>query len=371
MIGKPKTLKPLLGIGLIGLCAAPILAVGLYASAGVGDYARGDAEETLLDMSAQIASKLDLGMHERWRDMALAATMLATGGGAGELRGDLEAVQRQSPVYAWIGVADTAGRVSASTGGLLEGADVSGRPWFRAGMQGPFAGDVHEAVLLAKALPAPQDGEPLRFVDIAMPLVRADGVPLGVLGAHLSWSWVDEVSRSVLAWDGGRQDGAEALVVSREGTVLMGPSELRGRTLDLPSVRAGQQGVAQGSLDVWPDGRRYYSAAAPTRGEGDYRGVGWIVLVRDHAETALAAATSIQRRILAVTAVAALLACAVGWTLAGRIARPVATLAERARRLADGDLTVTVPPTRAFAEAVTLASSLTRLADALAGRRHP
>ncbi|WP_332824664.1 hypothetical protein [Ramlibacter sp.] len=57
----------------------------------------------------------------------------------------------------------------AATDGLLEGVDVSQRPWFRNATAGQHLGDVHEALLLAKALRA-GDGAPPRFYDIAFPL---------------------------------------------------------------------------------------------------------------------------------------------------------------------------------------------------------
>ncbi|MDQ2102707.1 HAMP domain-containing protein [Azospirillum isscasi] len=361
-------------MGLLGLCLAPSTLVGLYASGHVGERVRSEATEHLLDVSAQIAGMLDVGMHERWRDMTLVASMINAQGSldrADDLRDQFETLKRNVPIYAWIGAAETDGRVVASSQRLLEGADVSARPWFRAGTQAPFAGDLHEALLLARTLPPNPNGEPLRFVDIAMPLVRKDGVPLGVLGAHLSWSWANEVAGSVLGRSGGGKPDMDAFVLSREGVVLMGPQDLQGRKLELASVRAGVQGVAKSVQEVWPDGRTYFTAVSPTRGEGDYRGLGWVVLVRRDADATLADVSALQHRILFASLAAALAALMAGWVWAGRLSRPMQALAGAARRLSQGDLATPVPPTRAFAEATSLSASLVRLSMTLDAQRTP
>ena len=370
MTKRPKSLGTTLRLGLLGLCIAPSVVIGLYASGKVGEHVRAKAGENLLDASAQIAGMLDLGMHERWRDMTLVASMINAQGSLDRtdgLRDQLETLKRNVPIYAWIGAAETGGRVVASTQGLLEGDDVSARPWFRAGTQAPFAGDLHEAVLLAQKLPPGPDGEPLRFVDIAMPLMRKDGVPLGVLGAHLSWAWADEVAASVLERGGDKPD-MDAFVLSREGVVLMGPKELRGRKLEVASVRAGLQGVTRTSQDVWPDGKNYFTAVTPTRGDGDYRGLGWVVLVRRDADAALAGVSALQHGILFASLAMAVGALLAGWVWAGRLSRPLQALAEAARRLSQGDRATPVPPTRAFAEATSLSASLVQISLALDAR---
>ncbi|WP_247872574.1 HAMP domain-containing protein [Azospirillum sp. TSO35-2] len=372
MSHRPPTLKRRLTIGLFGLCVAPILALCLYANGVVSRYAHDNAGIDLQNSSGRIARQLDLGLYERWRSIALVATLINAQGAltqADAFRLQIEALQRDFPIYAWIGIADTGGRVLVSTKRILEQADVSARPWFRAGIQAPFAGDVHEAVMLAQKLPPNANGEPLRFVDIAMPLVRGDGVPMGTLGAHLSWSWVEEVTRSVLDQNGRPSAGTDAMVLSRDGLVLMGPAGLQGTVVDLASVRAGRQGVAASQVEAWPDGGEYVTAVVPTRGEGDYHGIGWLVLVRQPADLALSAVSDLRHRILLAGLAAALLACAVGWTLAGRITRPLDAITRAAERLGHGDLSAPVPPTRAFAEAVTLSAGLVRIAAALAAHR--
>src|SRR5258705_451320 len=54
--------------------------------------------------------------------------------------------------FSWLGIADVNGSVVASSSGILEGQDVSQRPWFRHGLLGAYAGDEHDSEQLAKAL---------------------------------------------------------------------------------------------------------------------------------------------------------------------------------------------------------------------------
>jgi hypothetical protein len=144
----------------------------------------------------QTADKLDRGMYTRYREMKLLAQRrdLAPGdNGLAERRAVLDSIRESYDFYDWIGMAGLDGRVQVAAGGLLEGADVSQRPWFRNAQKGIHVGDVHEALLPR------QDGEPRRFVDIAFPYKDAQGKTLGVLAAHLSWEWARSIERSVIA----------------------------------------------------------------------------------------------------------------------------------------------------------------------------
>ncbi|MGY4403602.1 hypothetical protein [Bradyrhizobium sp. USDA 3315] len=93
-------------------------------------------------------------------------------------REHVQFLSRLDSRYSWLGIADLEGRVLAARDGMLEGASVAQRPWFRRGVDAPAAVDVHEAQLLASLLPA--SPEPLRFIDLAAPL-RHEGSVAGVI----------------------------------------------------------------------------------------------------------------------------------------------------------------------------------------------
>jgi hypothetical protein len=66
------------------------------------------------------------------------------------MRRRLDTIVATNSQYAWLGIADPSGVVLVATGGILEKVNVIERPWFKAGLAGPFAGDVHDALLLQK-----------------------------------------------------------------------------------------------------------------------------------------------------------------------------------------------------------------------------
>ena len=113
---------------------------------------------------------------------------------------------------------DTQGVVQVATGNLLQGQDVSQRPWFGAGRQGPYVGDAHDAVLLDKLLRAPGSQVPLRFMDYASPVRGQDSAFKGVIAAHVNWAWVQDIIQraspaSPLA------NGLEVMLVNKVGVI--------------------------------------------------------------------------------------------------------------------------------------------------------
>jgi len=291
----------------------------------------------LAELATQTSDKLERGMFERYREVSLIADRrdLRPGVPQAQRRAALERVQASYGYYSWIGMVGIDGRVQAAAQGLLEGKDVSQRPWFRNALQGIHAGDVHEAVLLAKLLP--RQAEPWRFVDVAFPWTGPDGKPEGVLGVHLSWQWARDVERSVMAGATARRQ-AEALIVDAQDNVLLGPSGSAGLRLALPSLAAAQAGRQGGYLvERWPDGKDYLVGYMRGRGYGQYPGLGWTVLVRQDVTVAYAPVRRLREYGLAAGAALAALFSLAGVLGARRITRPLHELAASAQRIRAGE----------------------------------
>ncbi len=221
---RRRALAAVAGFGLIGT----VFAV-LPDRPAVTRHAATPAPNALWSAAQDEATRLARMLDLEWRrHLDLAATLEALGPAAPpeEVRQALDSARAGGGHLAWIGLARaTDGRVLAATGGLLEGMDVSRRPWFAAGLRAPFAGDVHDAVLLQAALPGRGEGEPLRLIDFAVPLRDPSGQVTGVLGAHLDWVWIRDLIR-----DARVPQGARLVLVSEGGEVLFGP--LAARKLD-------------------------------------------------------------------------------------------------------------------------------------------
>ena len=292
----------------------------------------------LRELALQTADKLDRGMFERYREVRLLAQRrdLAPGNASpAERRAVLDAIQDTYGYYDWIGMAGVDGRVQVAGRGLLEGANVAQRPWFRNALRGVNVGDVHEAVLLARLLPQ-QEGEPRRFVDVAFPYRDAEGKTIGVLGAHLSWQWARAVERSVMAPIAARGGRVEALIVSNAGVVLLGPKELQGQALDLASFHAAQKQDSGFRVERWADGQSYLVGYARSKGVESYPGLGWTVLVRQTVSDAYAPALRLRERALWSGIALAVLVSAVGVLVARYITRPLGQLVRDAGRIRQG-----------------------------------
>jgi len=281
----------------------------------------------LAELATQTSDKLERGMFERYREVGLIAQRHDIGAGMplAQRRAALERVQASYGYYSWIGLAGIDGRVQVSAKGMLEGVDVSARPWFRNALEGSHVGDVHEALLLAALLP--RQAEPWRFVDVAFPYLDARGATVGVLGAHLSWQWARDVERSVMAGvgAGGR---TEALIMDAGGRVLLGPPGMAGRRLSLPSLAQARASKEGGYLvEGWPDGRSYLVGYARGRGYADYPGLGWTVLVRQDVVDAYAPVRRLREYGLIAGVLLAALFSLAGVLVARRITRPLGELA--------------------------------------------
>ncbi len=302
------TLATWLFLGAMGATVAAVLACTLMIHSFVRDEARLQATRYLQTNADALRDALDRGMAQHYEEVSVIAQLdqVARSGDMQAVRRTLEQVRASFPQFAWLGLTDTRGVVVASVDGLLQGANVSARPWFSSAQRAGYVGDVHSAVLLEKLLPA--QAEPWRFVDIATPVRGADGELRGVLGAHLSWTWVTQIKRELVDQVIEHQK-AEALVLGADGTLLLGPPALQGKKL----APAADQ----------------VSVESKTRGSGRYPGLGWNVMLRQPEAVAMAQFHALQQRILfAAIAVCALLAPML-WLLARRLAAPLRELTVR------------------------------------------
>lgn len=375
--GTPR-LRVVLALGFGTLGFLTTLALAASVSREATRRLEAEVGGQLVEIAGQMARGLDIGMFERWRDIQIAAasdSLRDPGTGTAAKRAAMERLQATYPAYSIIGLIDADGRFSVTSTGALEGADVSGRDYFRGGRAGPYVGDVHPAKLLEALMPADEAAaraaarEPLRLLDVAAPVRAPDGRVLGVLAAHLDWTWARDMARILEGGLRGHRQGAEILILSRDGTVLLGPPALQGAPLPR-SVLAGDRPLdPEGTSRVgpWPDGAVYLSARASTGGHRDYPGLGWQVVVRQTADRALTSVAALRGGILAAGSAVALAAALLAWLLAGLIARPLLDLAVAAETLGRDQPLPPLP--RSFVrEGATIADALAAAADERARR---
>jgi len=366
----PRGLAGYMALATSVLCA--ILTIVLVTL--VQNQARAQVEQSigfgLGELAQQAADKLDRGMYERYREVNLLARRIGDLGPNATFESQrrmLDDAHRSYGYYSWLGVAALDGKVQVAARGLLQGADVSARPWFTNALKDIHIGDVHEAALLARLLPSP-NGEPLRFVDIAFPIEGPDGKARSVLGAHLSWQWARDVERSVIR---PLQDGraVDALILDARGMVLLGPKELQGRTIDTPSLR--QAGDKRGNgyvLEKFDDGKEYLVGYSRTSGYSDFPGMGWTVLLRQEAGNAYEPVHELGRYALWTGVALALLFSIASALVANWVTRPIKSLQLYADQIRSGQVAPLVSDERAYDEVRSLASALNMLLGEMMGR---
>lgn len=326
-----------------------------------------EINESLTEVAFQMQDKLDRGMFERYRDVQIAASLseiFQPDAPRETQRRWLENLQKSFPSYSWIGLTDVSGKVLASTKGILEGVDVSARPWFKGALNGPFAGDVHEALLLQKIL-APTATEPLRFVDVATPVHDTAGKVVAVIGGHLSWTWANEVEQSVLK-SADSAASLEILVLDQAGTVLLGPKPLIGKKVDM-EISGDPLSIRQ-----WPDATEqgaFVHAASKSTGYLDYPGLGWWVVARQPTLIAYQPVQTITRLVLLVGFVASLLSLGVAYASARWLAQPLEILTKASRQMILDPAGADIPVVTGYVEVKTLSEALWLAVEALKMRQ--
>jgi HD-GYP domain-containing protein (c-di-GMP phosphodiesterase class II) len=349
-----------LGLLLLLGTVVVVLLQGLLVNSLVRREIETDSGADLAALSLHLSQILARDLFERSRELQNLSTLELLRDPTtphDEIRALLDQMQRSYPAYAWIGVTDTAGIVQASSGGLLVGVDVSARPWFQGGRSGLFLGDVHEAKLLAELIPSP-DGEPLRFVDVAVPLRSPDGSLRGVLGAHLSVAWARQTHASVLAAVDPERE-IEVIVARADGELVIGPSQLFDTPLPLEQLL--QVTGSRAATQVWPDGQTYLTSGQPQTPVADEPALGWIVLARQPTAVAFARADLLVRQLAVVLLGVALPLTVLTMLVLQRTTRPLRTIAAAADRLPTSEVGASLPAIPGHDEVAGLAQALRRL----------
>lgn len=364
-MAQHHSLRTYLAIFAVILTGATVAGLALVTEAVATRQVEQNIGNNLALRAQEVADKLDRGMYERRQDIQLEAHAFPDSNliEPSLIRKRLNALHETSNSYAWIGYADTEGKVLAATDGLLEGENVAQRPWFSGAASTAFIGDVHHANLLEKYL-NPNGGELLRFMDVAMPVLNSDGLFVGVLGAHIDWRWIREAAMATPT-DGQR---TETLILSRADKVLLGPRDLQDSTLSVGGARQARQGLHGYHLERWPDGKTYLTGYVMSRGHMSYPGLGWVVLVREELDNAYAPVKVLREKFLIVGIVVATLFAAIGWFLAVHISRPLITISNAALLLQQPNRKIAFPISNSFREVAVLSRSLSDLVKTLMQR---
>lgn len=330
---NPRSFRGRLTLWFGGLSLATLLSVGLYVGHIATEELADFGGQSLHTSARSAADLLASQLTERDREIRLLSEAAAFTRGdllAPEINRMLGARRQAFDQYAWIGVTDARGRVLQASDGLLVGQDVSQRPWFQAALKGPYTGDVHEALLLAKQFPQRTPDEPLRFIDFAAPIRDAQGQVRGVLGAHVHWSWVTATVDSVVTQGAARRK-VEVLIANSAGDILY-PFRLAG-AVRMPA--RSRPGAPYESL-LWPNGQTYLTSQVEVQAQTSVD-LGWRVVLRQPLDAALEPVQVLRQQLLLFGLVTALVFALIAYRSAARVSRPIEQLAAAVRHVEHRD----------------------------------
>lgn len=330
-----RSFKTKLALTIGSVTCVLLLLVNAVAGHIMTQQLQAEIGQSLLNTAHQMAIDLDRGMFERYREIQLVARERLLQDPTTDpaiKRSILETLQSTYPYYAWLGIANLEGEVVVATGGLLEGKNISDRPVFQGGKTQPFVGDVHDAKLLARHIARdPQTDEPLRLLDIAAPIKNEQDAVVGVLASHLSWTWIEELERSLLHPQ-GKNPQLDLLILNKKGKVLSGSGATPG-VLDAETAQEMGDGQDDYRIMTAADGQQYLVGHSHTSGYRDYKGLGWVTLLSQPVDQAFAPVYQMQRRLLLVAGLGGVLVAGLSGLLASLLTRPIAQLARAADRL--------------------------------------
>ncbi|HEY3659565.1 MAG TPA: histidine kinase [Steroidobacteraceae bacterium] len=292
---SPKTLlrgldpRHSLVAGIIWLVIALAASFAIAASVWVGGVAREIVLQQHVRRLALETDQLgsDLGQAVTARLQALRATDGGTPSPA-----IFERLATTYPHLGWTALVNAAGVVLAGDGSIGPGTNVAERPWFSAGLKGPWIGVIEENRATARA---PVLG------DLATPLKDAEGHVIGVVAAHLTWHWAgSDVHR--LSATLNPSGFAQTLVLNRADTVLVGADELRNRPWAgvilamAPGTDLEMPGTPR--FERLPDGQTVLVARAAVSVDGEPSAVGWQVQLSEPKQQVYQRANALAGRIL-------------------------------------------------------------------------
>lgn len=314
-------------------------------------------------LAFQVSDKIDRAIYERAHQLEFVATLPAVRNAnttPAELRRILEGVQDTSPDFAWLGVANVSGRVLASTRGLFQGDGVAGTPWHRAAIRGrTFAGPPREIPELSLEASSPGREAP-RYLDLAVPIVGLNGEAQTVLGAALKWSFARDVQHSVVPEIAGREQLGVTVYGNTQDILLDSGASGWTQPPESPAVDPRQY---RGSLIENAGGTLYLTAFARSRGFKEFRGLGWLIAVRQPVELAFAPVPDLRRNIIRWGAFLSVLAIGASWMAAGSLARQIRRVTASADRIRDGDILAVMPRPPGESEIGRMCAALGDLVD--------
>ncbi|MCH1928932.1 diguanylate cyclase [Shewanella sp. A25] len=328
-----------------------------YLSTMASDKLLSSYANQLAMLGTSIETTISNNIDERAREITLLSQRMIFSDDYPKIRHSFDNIKASYEYYSWLGFANKEGIVQYAADGILEGQDVSKRPWFIQGQAGMFIGDVHEAVLLAKVLNIDKN-DPLRLIDFAAPVYDDNQQLLGVVATHSNWKWVNSVIESALSRS-EQQTGIDVQIVSHDDVILY-PQALANNAIPhdlLPKDNSSK-------LIQWPDGHEYLTGVTALKSSLKDP-LGWRIIIRIPKNVAIQEITDLQRKLLWVSGVALLLCLWFVYRMSISVSLPLERLSKVTQEIQAGKDSVQFPKSDGLIEISFLIDAIKTMTSSL------
>jgi diguanylate cyclase (GGDEF)-like protein len=331
-----------------------------------------DASLTLFVMTDNLARIIANDLHQISTEVLViadASPLWVEGLNSERSRLTVSRLHAMRPDFAWVGMVDTRGIVRQASDGLLRGQDMGQEPWFREGSKGLYVGNVREIPALSSRLPAPNSGEPPRYLDFSAPIRSGERI-LGVLGVHARWDWLRQVI-DVLQPPQSARFQLNFFVFDRQGELIYAPNglapKLRAVGQRLPFAPSntdenygprGRDQALSARVVTWQDGQAYLTTVARLQALNAARDLGGHRVARLPEHIAYADADAALLEALVLGLGVALLGGLMTWFVSGRISADLRGITAAVQAVHAKQTENTLPVLRSSAEVRVLSSSL-------------
>jgi signal transduction histidine kinase len=298
----------IVGLSITFSIAAAVWVGGIARDNVVEQHARRLALET-----DQLSSDLSQAIAARLGAIRGAEGTLAVSGAADpahRLAGIYHELTTVYPQFEWMLIATAAGTVVSSDAHILEGTDLSARPWFSAALEAPWLGVIEEASDESRESPHRQTVGVTALGDMAAPVRDSAGHTLGVLVTHLRWQRSPNPTER-LTDEADPQSHAQASLLDRGRVVIVGSRDLRGKPWSgipisgLKPVQLAANSPGDATLEPHfehlPDGRQILVARAQLSSGSGLSAESWLVQLSEPNDRVYQRANAVARRILWVS----------------------------------------------------------------------
>jgi methyl-accepting chemotaxis protein len=354
-----KTLRSKLKVSYLAIALLPLIAFGVVIREEALELIANRRAESLEQESKQLATTIDRFLFERYGDALVFSRNPDLLGDSPRIQSVADDYTKGYAVSDLVFVAELDGKIVGTNSVNADGSpvdaprfigqSVKGQDWFESIVSGKtsqgqvFISDVFQDEWIAKA----SKSHGLAMV-YASPIYNAEGKLSRVWAANITLSrgvgGIIREQREFMKQSG--LTGIEVMLFSKSGAVLDDSREedtLKENVLTrgLVEAKASLKGESGHGLifDASPDYNQYMvSGYAPLDGEGDFKGLGWGLMIRQSAAETWASAHVLERVGLIAILIAIAFVFSVSFVFSRGVTKPLQKSIHGLSAIAAGDL---------------------------------